>query len=235
MDEFQREKFLKWNLDLVAMGTVADVMPLLDENRIFVYYGLKVITKTRRAGIRALLEKEANKNSSTVTIGYKLGPKINAAGRLEAADKALQLLLEDSPEQAKVRAQELVDINHKRQDLTEVAVKEAENRIDKSQSMFIIESEEWHQGIIGLISARLTDKYYKPSMVFNFDPELNIYKGSGRSPYFFDITKALLSQKVLLEAGGGHRQACGCTIKAENFDAFKKAMREYANKSYKSG
>lgn len=229
MDDLQREKFLKWNLDLVAMGTVADVMPLLDENRIFVYYGLKVITKTKRAGIRALLEKEANKNSSTVTIGYKLGPKINAAGRLEAADKALKLLLEESPEQAKTRAQELVDINHKRQDLTEVAVKEAENRIDKSNSIFIIESEDWHQGIIGLISARLTDKYYKPSMVFNYDPDLKIYKGSGRSPYFFDITKALLSQKSILEAGGGHRQACGCAIKAENYDTFKSAIREYAN------
>ncbi|MCB0278672.1 MAG: single-stranded-DNA-specific exonuclease RecJ [Calditrichaeota bacterium] len=225
----EREHFLKWNLDLVAMGTVADVMPLLDENRIFVYYGLKVITKSKRPGIRALLNNEAQKKSNTITIGYKLGPKINAAGRLEAADKALELLLETDQEQAELRAKELTEINHKRQDITEVAVREAQSQLDLKQKLFVISSSEWHQGIVGLISARITDKYYKPSFVFNYNPELQIYKGSGRSPAFFDITKAMMEHSDLLVAGGGHKQACGCTIKAENFERFKSLITQTAN------
>ena len=231
MTDQEREHFLKWNLDLVAMGTVADVMPILDENRVFVYYGLKVITKSKRPGIRALLKSDDQKKSNTITIGYKLGPKINAAGRLEAADKALELLLEPDQSRADIRAKELTEINHRRQEMTEIAVKEAHQQIDLSENFFVISSADWHQGIVGLISARITDKYYKPSFVFNYNAELRQYKGSGRSPIYFDITEAMLKHKDLLEAGGGHRQACGCTIKSENFEAFKKAITESANQT----
>jgi single-stranded-DNA-specific exonuclease len=229
MKEHEKEHFLRWNLDLVAMGTVADVMPLIDENRVFVKYGLKVIAKTKRLGIRALLHSiNGDKNASDpTTIAFQLGPRINAAGRLEAADKALELLLSNDMQDADRLSAELNAINKQRQQITERSVKEAEARLNGNERVIILDSEDWHQGIIGLIAARLCEAHYKPVLIFNYSKETNTYKASGRSPAFVDITKMIMSSENLLIAGGGHRQACGCSIKAENFAAFKEAMTAY--------
>lgn len=231
MKPHEKEHFLRWNLDLVAMGTVADVMPLVDENRVFVKYGLKVIAKTKRLGIRALLHSvNGDKNASDpTTIGFQLGPRINAAGRLEAADKALELLLTNDMQKADALSRELGDINKKRQQLTENSVKEAEARLTGAERVIILDSADWHQGIIGLIAARLSEAHYKPVLIFNFNDAEQSYKASGRSPAFVDITKMIMSAEDLLVAGGGHRQACGCTVKTENFAAFKERMNAYMN------
>jgi single-stranded-DNA-specific exonuclease len=229
MKPHDREHFLRWNLDLVAMGTVADVMPLVDENRVFVKYGLKVIAKTKRLGIRALLHSiNGDKAASDpATIGFQLGPRINAAGRLEAADKALDLLLTEDMQTADRLARELNLINKKRQELTESSVKEAEARLTGDERVIILDSADWHQGIIGLIAARLCEAHYKPVLIFNYQEETQTYKASGRSPAFVDITKMMMTESDLLLGGGGHRQACGCSIKAENFQLFKERMASY--------
>lgn len=225
----EKEKFLRWNLDLVAMGTVADVMPLLDENRVLVYFGLKVISKSRRMGIQALLQANHGKTNSAEAsvIGFQLGPRINAAGRLEAADKALKLLITEDRQEADRLALELNEINLKRQKLTEKAVKEAEQKITEKADLIILDSEHWHQGIIGLIASRLCEAHFRPVLIFNYDREKKLYKASGRSPFFFDISKMILSAKELLLAGGGHRQACGCTVLEQDFPLFKERMFSY--------
>ena len=229
MNESEREQFLKWNLDLVAMGTVADVMPILDENRIFVYYGLKVISKSKRIGIRALLDSiYEDGKADTVTIGYKIGPRINAAGRLEAADKALKLLLTTSETEARELAKELNEINKRRQTITEEAVKVATEMIDPNESIIILKNEEWHLGIIGLIAARLSETYFKPVIIFTKDDETGHLKSSGRSPEYFDITKAIMTVENMLIAGGGHRQACGCTIAYNDYEEFKLKLKAYS-------
>jgi single-stranded-DNA-specific exonuclease len=232
MNDEDREHFLKWNLDLVAMGTVADVMPILDENRIFVYYGLKVISKSKRIGIRALLDSiYEDGKADTVTIGYKIGPRINAAGRLEAADKALNLLLTEDENEAKALAKELNEINKRRQTITEDAVKEASKMIIGNEAIIILKNEMWHLGIIGLIAARLSETHFKPVLIFTKDEETGNLKSSGRSPEYFDITKAIMSLEEILIAGGGHRQACGCTIAYKDYEKFQDSMKIYSEKA----
>jgi len=228
-----REKFLRWNLDLVALGTVADVMPLLDENRVLVHYGLKVLSKTRREGLKAILlgSKRDNSSADTFTIGFQIGPKINAAGRLEAADRALELLLTTDEDEATQLANELDEINKRRQELTEKAVTEAAEKITGDEKIIILESTDWHQGIIGLIAARICERFSRPTLIFSIDEEKNIYKASGRSPAFFDITKAIMNTPELVINGGGHVQACGCSIAGENYEKFKHTLLEYCENS----
>lgn len=233
MDDKEREKFLRWNLDLVALGTVADVMPLRDENRVLVHYGLKVLSKSKRLGLKAILEnnQRGNSDADTFTIGFQIGPKINAAGRLEAADRALELLLTTDESEAKDLAKELDDINKRRQEITEIAVKEALEKITGDEKIIILESENWHPGIIGLIAARLQERYSKPILIFNIDEEKELYKASGRSPAFFDITKAIMSQAEFMINGGGHVQACGCSVAKEYFERFKSGVIDYVENS----
>jgi single-stranded-DNA-specific exonuclease len=233
LEKSEQEKFLRWNLDLVALGTVADVMPILDENRTLVHFGLKVLAKTQRLGLAAILNLARKENDSTDTllIGFRIAPKINAAGRLEAADIALKCLLTEDEKEAEKLALELENINKERQKITENAVEEAEKMIANKDKIIVLESKNWHQGILGLISARITEKHGKPSLISNIDTEKNILKSSGRSPKFFDITKAITHKPELLINGGGHVQACGCSVTQENFSEFKKSLIHYANEN----
>lgn len=225
------ESFLKWSLDLVAMGTVADIMPLVDENRVFVYYGLKVIAKAKRPGIRALLQGSgpSHHTINTMTIGYQLGPRINAAGRLEKADIALKLLIASDYDKALQLSKSLDEVNQKRQELTLKALEEAEASIDLKEKLLIVSSPHWHPGIIGLVAGKLCEKYNRPVMAFSHIEDEQIYKGSARSPEFFDITEAMMSLDQYLDSVGGHRQAGGCTVKSDNFASFCRDIKQYAH------
>ena len=178
------EHFLKWSLDLVAMGTVADIMPLIDENRTMVYYGLKVINKVNRPGIRALLSSNGQRHQriNTVTIGYQLGPRINAAGRLEKADIALKLLIANDYSEALNLAKKLDEVNQLRQELTQKALDEAERDLDQNEKIIIVNSADWHPGIIGLVAGKLCEKYNRPVLAFSKNNESSTYRGSARSP-----------------------------------------------------
>ncbi|KAA3606161.1 MAG: single-stranded-DNA-specific exonuclease RecJ [Calditrichaeota bacterium] len=224
------EKFIRWNLDLVAMGTVADICPMVDENRVFVTYGLQVIGKSKREGIKALLRVtgDPTERIDTQTIGFRLGPRLNAAGRLEAADKALNLLLSKTPEEAMKIANELNKINSRRQEFTAQGLSEAEEMINPDEKMLIVSSKTWHPGIIGLISGRLTEKYGRPSLVLTLGHEEGKFAGSGRSIESFDITNAFSQVEELLLSYGGHKQAGGMALTEENLETVKERILDYA-------
>lgn len=232
MTEADREHFLRWNLDLVAMGTVADMMPIRDENRVIVHYGLKVISKSQRLGIRALLRslQQDGKQADAMTIGFQLGPRINAAGRLEKADKALELLLTENPQRAEALAEELNQVNQTRRLMTDSAVENAMSEIVGDPKIIILQGD-WHPGIIGLIAARIQEKLYRPTLIFSRQTGSDELKASGRSPKTVDITRLMMAAESVILNGGGHRQACGCSIKADDFETFKSLVEAATDKT----
>ena len=224
--------------DLAALGTVADVMPLHDENRLIVSMGLRMMDKKPRAGIKALLESNdtsrtaSKKRSVTSTvIGYTLAPKINAAGRLSSAERAVELFLADSEATAERIALELNEINKERQNEENKIVSELKERIDaddklKDNAVIVLENKGWHHGVIGIVSSRVTEKYGKPSIMISVED--GVGKGSGRSVKGLNLVEALSYCSSLLEKFGGHELAAGLTIKEENIEEFRNKINEYA-------
>ncbi len=215
----QAERFLKWSLDLVAMGTVADVAPLVDENRVFVHYGLKVIAHARRPGVRALLAVSgtSQRRLAPEVIGFRLGPRINAAGRLDAADHALRLLRAQDPGEARPLAERLDAINRQRQTMLKEAVDQLLPTIDEDARLLAVRGS-WHPGIIGLIAARLCERYHRPAVVMTDFDGSETLKGSARSPECFHITRALDRVAHLLAGHGGHSRAAGLSVPLEAVD-----------------
>ncbi len=224
--------------DLTALGTVADVMPLYDENRLIVSIGLSMMEKRTRAGIKALLESNdgsktssKKRNMTSTVIGFTLAPKINAAGRLASAEKAVELFLTDSEYEAEKIASELNEINKERQNEENKIVEELKARIEsdpelKNSAVMVLENEGWHHGVIGIVSSRVTEKYGKPSILISLED--GIGKGSGRSIKGLNLVEALSYCSTLLEKYGGHELAAGLTVKEENLDAFRRKINEYA-------
>lgn len=242
--------------DLTAIGTIADVMPIVDENRLIVALGLKMISETERRGLAALIDavtakKEApskpvvsNKKRKITSsfIGYGIAPKINAAGRISSASKAVELLLAESDEEAEQMADELCEINRQRQveenRIAEQAYKKIEQTHDfENDKVIIIEDDNWNQGIIGIVASRITEKYGLPSILISFDGATRGYpspddngKGSGRSVKGMNLVNAMNYCEDLLCKYGGHELAAGLTIERENIDAFRRKINEYADK-----
>src|SRR3989339_806161 len=227
-----KKGFLKWLLDIVAIGTVSDMMPLIDENRILVRYGLIVLKQTRRPGLIKLLEIagiDLAKLSAT-TIGYQIGPRLNAAGRLKHAEVAFKLLTTDDFDEANLLATELQATNVDRQKITEDAIKQAKTIIESqsTQKIYFIYNESWNPGVIGLIAGKISNEYCRPVMAMTKVGEQIV--GSGRSIESFNITEVLYQAEKLLSRFGGHAQACGFTIsKAEHLSEFQKIILDKAD------
>ncbi|MFH1535014.1 MAG: single-stranded-DNA-specific exonuclease RecJ [Patescibacteria group bacterium] len=211
------EGFEKWLLDMVAISTVTDIMPLLGENRVFVRYGLIVLGKTRRVGLKALMETIGNRRGKvdTFTIGFQIGPRINAAGRMDHAKLAFQLLTAETKDEAEILAEKLQLNNVVRQKITGDFVQEAKIQIgevgDSKKLLFAI-GKEWPAGIIGLIAGKLADEFYRPTLILTeIDGKVT---GSGRSIQEFNIVKALEKTQIHFERWGGHSQAGGFTLKS---------------------
>jgi len=221
----------KWLLDLVAVGTVADCQSLTGENRILVSFGLKVLTKTRNLGLKALLEAAQVKSDKydSFTLGFVLGPRINAAGRIKHADAAFNLLIADKPQDAQKFALDLNDLNKHRQMLTEQILSEAraqaELHLDKK--VLLVFGQEWPKGIVGLIAGRLTEEYSRPSLAISVD-NAGVATGSARSTPEYDMVAALGFAKDLLQRYGGHTQAAGFTLTKENLTPLHGKLLEYA-------
>jgi single-stranded-DNA-specific exonuclease len=220
-------------LELAALGTVADVVPLLDENRILVFEGLKRIPGQRLPGLAALLNTvgQAGRAVTSQTLGFAVAPRINAAGRLGSASRALDLLLTDDPAEAGQIAAELADLNRQRQDLesgiTAEAIREIDSHFDfTSRDMVIVAREGWHQGVVGIVAARLADHYGRPVIVFS--GEDGYFKGSGRSAGDFNLYEAIGHAARHVVKYGGHRKAAGVMIEAGEMDHFRQAVNEYA-------
>jgi len=221
----------KWLLDLVAIGTVADCQSLTGENRVLVSYGLKVLAKTRWPGLKALLEvaELKDQNYDSFTLGFILGPRINAAGRIQHADSAFKLLVVNNPETAKTLALELNDLNKRRQVLTEQVLSEAraqaEMQVDKK--VIMVSGSDWPKGVVGLIAGRLTEEYNRPSLVISVDSE-GVGTGSARSTSDFDIVAGLGFAKEFLMRYGGHTQAAGFSVLQTNIELLRGKLFEFA-------
>ena len=215
----------KWLLDLVLIGTICDSMTLLGENRRLGFYGIKVLTKTRRPGLLELMIKSGVKNLNSDSIGFQIGPRLNAAGRLDTAEISLDLLRAKSAIEAAPVAEKLEQLNKKRKTEQFSATREIENR-GVSSDPVIIETGHWHEGILGIVAGRLVEEYHKPAFVLTEVTE-GIFKGSGRSFGDFNLADALDYVKDTIISGGGHAGAAGVRVEGKNLYKFREQINEY--------
>ncbi len=224
---------LREYLDLVALGTVADIVPLTGENRILVQKGLQQMEKTRWTGLRMLMEVAGVRAPlRPVDVGFRLGPRLNAAGRLGTAEDALQLLLTENASQARTLAMGLDQQNQERQQVEQSTMRAAEKMVeanfDSARDAAIIAGEAgWHPGVLGIIASRISRNFHRPVFVIGFD-ENGVGKGSGRSIEGFSLVHALTQCGGLLEKFGGHEMAAGLTIRQERFAEFQRAFLDCA-------
>ncbi len=224
---------IKELLDLAAIGTVADVVPLVEENRIFVRAGLDRIAQSRRPGIRALVEVAALRPPfSAKDIGFGIGPRLNAAGRLDSASAALELLLTDDPKRAQSLARSLDQQNRERRTIEDEVLGKAGAQITSlydpgSESAIVVGGAGWHPGVVGIVASRIQRRYHRPTFVIGFDT-MGMGKGSGRSIEGFSLVAALTRCAPLMEKFGGHEMAAGLTMRQENLDAFREAFAQVA-------
>lgn len=221
-------------LDYVAVATIADVVPLVGENRILVRYGLKKLADTRWVGLRALIETAGlgGRPLRGAHIGFILAPRLNAAGRIGDANDGLRLLLTESPEEARALARELETINARRQEMDQVILDEAieivEQTLQERDAAIVLAADTWHPGVIGIVASRLVERYGRPTFLIGWDETGQVGRGSGRSIPGFDLHGALHQCGAHLEKYGGHTMAAGFTIRREKLDGFRAAFLEVA-------
>lgn len=229
--------------DLVAIGTVADVMPIVDENRLIVSYGLSRINREPRAGIAALIaaangKGRTQKKVNSTFIGFGIAPRMNAAGRMGDATVALKLLLSEDPEQAQELAEELCRLNSDRQAEENRIAEDAYAKIEAEaggERVLVLDGDTWHQGIIGIVASRITERYGLPSILITYDgsPEhggtaADVGKGSGRSIHGLNLVEALASCADLLLRFGGHELAAGLSLRRGDVPELRRRLNDYA-------
>jgi single-stranded-DNA-specific exonuclease len=223
----------KWLLDLVAIGTVADCHSLLGENRILVKYGLKVLSKTKWPGLRILLDLAGctGKPIDTYTLGFILAPRINAAGRIEHASSAFNLLVSNDEAEALKLAQDLDALNVRRQKITETVMSEAREQVSliQDRKVIMVSGANWPKGVVGLVAGKLAEEYTKPVLVMERGEFEST--GSARSVPSFNIVEALKYSKDVLVKYGGHAAAAGFTLRTENLDALYKNLLDFAEEN----
>ncbi|MBS4208990.1 single-stranded-DNA-specific exonuclease RecJ [Bacillus sp. FJAT-50079] len=222
-------------LDLVAIGTIADLVPLHGENRLITKIGLKQLAVTERPGIQAICQiagaKIAEVNEET--IGFMLAPRLNAAGRLEHAGPAVELLMTNDEDEALQLAEELDLLNKERQSIVSTIANEAIQIVEKQYQsdddhVLVIGKEGWNPGVIGIVASRLVEKFYRPAIVLSYDEETGLAKGSARSIQGFDLFENLSALSELLPHFGGHSMAAGMTLKLEDVDLLRIRLNERA-------
>ncbi|HVX92849.1 MAG TPA: single-stranded-DNA-specific exonuclease RecJ, partial [Candidatus Dojkabacteria bacterium] len=219
-------------LDLVGLATVTDMMPLVGVNRVFVKYGLEQMQSNKRKGLKAIIDLAAVKSSEldSYHLGFVIGPRINAAGRIGSAMDALRLLVSQDKNQINELAAKLQNLNIQRQETTKelITLSHQQVRSQINNMMIFVVGENWHEGVIGLVAGRLVEQSGKPSVVLTHN-ENGTVKGSARSVNGFNITHALEEHSDLLERYGGHAQAAGFSLKYENLEKFQERLIKYAN------
>ena len=223
-------EYLKY-LDLVCLGTISDIVPLIDENRVIAKLGLKLVNVTKNLGLKALLISSGYKVANSNTISFGIAPRINACGRMGFANEALQLLLSDEREEVFKLVEKLNEYNKERQEKEKEIFEEAIRQIDKKEEKspaIILGGNGWHHGVTGIVSSKITEMYFKPSILIGFEGEEG--KGSGRSIPGVDLHEAILKCNSKLEKFGGHAMAIGLSMKSQNFETFKKEINGYFDK-----
>lgn len=237
--------------DLVCIGTIADVMPIKEENRIIVKYGLSMINKTGRVGLAALIEAasgngrdQRRKKRVKITsgfVGFTLAPRINAAGRVRSASIAVELFLSNNREEAERIAGILCDANKERQAEENKIMQEAYRKIEEldidNSPVIVLDADDWHHGVIGIVSSRITEKYSRPSILVSFEGNegetsgADVGKGSGRSIKGLNLVEALCHCSEYLVKFGGHELAAGLSVTRENLPAFREKINEFARQN----
>lgn len=214
----------KWLLDLVLIGTVCDSMRMTGENRRLCFYGMKVLEKTRRLGLKELIRVAGAKRLGGEAIGFQLGPRLNAAGRMETAEHALRLLMAEKRTEAANLALVLNKLNETRRDQQNAATKEIDEQGVGVEPVIVVRGE-WHEGVLGIIAGRLVEEYGRPAIALS---EVDgVLKGSGRSFGEFNLAEALNVCKEYIIGGGGHAEACGLKVETGKFEDFRRAVNEY--------
>lgn len=221
------------DLDLVALGSVVDVVPLIDENRILVKYGIGKITRSQKIGLKAMLEETGlTRGLTSYHLGFIIGPRINACGRLRDAKEALELFLTKDKSTAAKFVRSLSEDNKRRQEIEDTIYQEAKDLIEKEgrdkHKVIVVGKEEWHEGVVGIVASRISDNYYRPVILLSLKKD--VAKGSARSISGFDITEALSFCSNLLTKYGGHSQAAGLEMKKDKFSQLREYINEYAQK-----
>ncbi len=221
------KEYLKY-LDIVCVGTISDIVPLVDENRVIAKLGLKLVEVTRNPGLKALLNASGYKVVNSNTISFGIAPRINACGRMGYEEEALKLFLTENLVQASEITERLNKYNRDRQEIEKNIYDEAIKMMEKEDSnaqSIVLGSNNWHHGVIGIVSSKITEMYFKPSILICFEGEDG--KGSGRSIPGFDLHEALAETAKYLEKYGGHEMAVGLSLKKNNFNRFKEAFEKY--------
>lgn len=224
---------LKSVLDLVAVATISDIVPLVDENRLLVRHGLRKLENSVRPGLRALLKLTGTEGRlSSADIGFRIGPRLNAAGRMDQPEQALATLMTGCSNEALDLADELENFNRNRQKLEQAIFAEAMAMLQESTNdpVIVVGSRAWHAGVVGIVASRLMRMYHKPVFVISID-ENGIGKGSGRSISGISLVEAIGSCREHLIAGGGHHMAAGLSIHEDSIDAFRESFVKFVNET----
>lgn len=227
------EEIIQQYVDLVAIGSAADIVPLVDENRILVREGLRILNEKNKPGLAALLESSGlrNKVISTGQIVFVLAPRINAVGRMGNAERAVRLLTTTNKQQAKNIAAILEAENRERKNIDDLTFKEAQEIVDQEYDLqenaaLVLDMDGWHPGVIGIVASRIVEKYYRPTVMISVED--GIGKGSARSIYGFDIYEALKRCEDLMLGFGGHKYAAGLTIEEKQIQPLRERLNEIA-------
>ena len=224
------KEFLKY-LDIVCVGTISDIVPLVDENRVIAKLGLKLIQVTKNVGLRQLINTIGYNKIDSACVSFGLAPRINACGRLGRQEEALNLFLTDSVEEANNIATRLNEYNKLRQDTEKKIFDEVSEIIKKEENKpcIILAKENWHHGIIGIVASKVTEMYFKPTILICLEGEIG--KGSGRSIPGFDMYEALTACSKHIKKFGGHSMAIGINVNRNEFSRFKQELEKFALKS----
>ena len=227
------KEYLKY-LDIVCVGTISDIVPLVDENRVIAKLGLKLVEQTRNPGLKALLVASGYKEVNSNTVSFGVAPRINACGRMGKEEEALKLFLTDNIAEAGRITDNLNKYNRERQEIEKRIYQEALEKIEKNHleenNVIVVGGENWHHGVIGIVASKITEQYFKPSILICFEGDEG--KGSGRSIPGFDLHDALCQSSEYLEKYGGHEMAVGLSLKKENFQKFADKFEEIAKEAH---
>lgn len=231
----EEKEYLKY-LDIVALGTISDIVPLKDENRVITKLGLMLIKQTKNCGLISLLNLAGYRKIDSTAISFGIAPRINACGRMGYANEALDLLLTNNMREATEKARSISKYNNDRQQYEKIIYDEAikqieENKLENSNSI-VLGGDGWHHGVVGIVASKITDLYYKPCLLVCFEDGDEIGKGSGRSIPGFDLHDALSRCKEILEGYGGHSMAVGLSIKRENISKLKEEFEIIAKEAH---